>query len=214
MQRRGFLRGAGVIGAGAAGFAAPAIAQSLPEVKWRCASSFPRVLDTVFGAGEMMAKVLAEATDNRFQIRVHAAGDVARPLEVADAVQAGTVECGHTAAYYHAAKDPTFAFETALPFGLSARQQDAWMAHGGGRPLMNEFFRDFNIHAITCGNTGAQMGGWFRKEIKTVDDLKGLKIAIGGLAAAVMAKLGMVPQQLAAGDISAALEKGTVDAAK
>jgi TRAP-type mannitol/chloroaromatic compound transport system substrate-binding protein len=216
MQRRKFLKGAGVgaIGAGAATFAAPAIAQSMPEVKWRCASSFPKSLDTIFGAGEVMAKALAEATDNKFQIRIYAGGEIVPGLQVADAVQAGTVECGHTASYYYIGKDPTFAFDTAVPFGLNARQQDAWMIHGGGRQLMNEFYKDYNIHAITCGNTGAQMGGWFRKEIKTVDDLKGLKMRIGGFAGQVLTKLGVVPQQLAGGDIYPALEKGTIDAAE
>ncbi|WP_119417871.1 TRAP transporter substrate-binding protein [Desertibaculum subflavum] len=216
MQRRKFLKGAGVgaIGAGAATFAAPAIAQSMPEVKWRCASSFPKSLDTIFGAGEIMTKALAEATDNKFQIRIYAGGEIVPGLQVADAVQAGTVECGHTASYYYIGKDPTFAFDTAVPFGLNARQQDAWMIHGGGRQLMNEFFKDYNIHAITCGNTGAQMGGWFRKEIKSVDDLKGLKFRIGGFAGQVLTKLGVVPQQLAGGDIYPALEKGTIDAAE
>lgn len=216
MQRRKFLKGAGVgaIGAGAATFAAPAIAQSMPEVKWRCASSFPKSLDTIFGAGEVMAKALAEATDNKFQIRIYAGGEIVPGLQVADAVQAGTVECGHTASYYYIGKDPTFAFDTAVPFGLNARQQDAWMIHGGGRQLMNEFYKDYNIHAITCGNTGAQMGGWFRKEIKTVDDMKGLKMRIGGFAGQVLTKLGVVPQQLAGGDIYPALEKGTIDAAE
>jgi len=214
MKRRDFVRGAGLGAVAAAGstLAAPAIAQSQPEVRWRCASSFPKSLDTVYGAAEVMAKSLAEATDNKFQIRVFAAGEIVPALQVTDAVQNGTIECGHTAAYYYVGKDPTFALETAVPFGLNARQQDAWMIHGGGRELMNEFFKDYNIHSISCGNTGAQMGGWFRNEIRTVDDLKGLKFRIGGFAGQVLAKLGVVPQQLAGGDIYPALEKGTLDA--
>lgn len=216
MKRRKFLTSAGLgVGAVAAGgIAAPAIAQSMPEIKWRCASSFPKSLDTIFGAGDVMAKALAEATDNKFQIRVFAGGEIVPGLQVADAVQAGTIECGHTASYYYVGKDPTFAFETAVPFGLNARQQDAWMNFGGGRELMNEFYAAYNIHSISCGNTGAQMGGWFRKEIKTVDDLKGLKFRIGGFAGQVLSKLGVVPQQLAGGDIYPALEKGTIDAAE
>ncbi|HEX2890035.1 TRAP transporter substrate-binding protein [Vineibacter terrae] len=216
MNRRKFVRAAGTGAAVAAAstVAAPAIAQSLPEIKWRLASSFPKSLDTIFGAGETMAKVLAEATDNKFQIRVFAAGEIVPGLQVADAVQNGTVECGHTAAYYYVGKDPTFAFDTAVPFGLNARQQDAWMLHGGGRELMNEFFKEYSIHAVPCGNTGAQMGGWFRKEIKTVEDLKGVKMRIGGFAGQVMTKLGVVPQQIAGGDIYPALEKGTIDAAE
>jgi TRAP-type mannitol/chloroaromatic compound transport system substrate-binding protein len=216
VNRRKFVRAAstGAAVVAATGIAAPAVAQSMPEVKWRLASSFPKSLDTIFGASETMAKALAEATDGRFQIRVFAGGELVPPLQVADAVQSGTVECGHTASYYYVGKDPTFAFDTAVPFGLNARQQDAWMIHGGGRDLMNEFYKDYNIHAVTCGNTGAQMGGWFRKEIKTADDLKGVKMRIGGFAGQVLSRLGVVPQQIGGGDIYPALEKGTIDAAE
>jgi TRAP-type mannitol/chloroaromatic compound transport system substrate-binding protein len=213
MKRRLFLKAAGV-GAAASTVAAPAIAQSMPEIRWRCASSFPKSLDTIFGAAEIAAKRVAAATDNKFQIRVFAGGEIVPGLQVLDAVQAGTVECGHTANYYYVGKDPTFAFDTAIPFGLNGRQQNAWMYHGGGAELMREFFKDYNCHNIVCGNTGTQMGGWFRKEIKTVKDLEGLKMRIGGFAGQVVAKLGAVPQQLAASDIYPALEKGTIDAAE
>jgi TRAP-type mannitol/chloroaromatic compound transport system substrate-binding protein len=213
MKRRLFLKAAG-IGAAATTVAAPAIAQSMPEIRWRLASSFPKSLDTIYGAAEVMAKRVAAATDNKFRIRAFAAGEIVPGLQVVDAVQAGTVECGHTANYYYVGKDPTFAFDTAIPFGLNGRQQNAWMYHGGGVELMREFFKDYNCHNIPCGNTGCQMGGWFRKEIKTVKDLEGLKFRIGGFAGQVLAKLGVVPQQLAAGDIYPALEKGTIDAAE
>jgi TRAP-type mannitol/chloroaromatic compound transport system substrate-binding protein len=212
MQRRKFLKAAG-IGAAASALAAPAIAQSA-EIRWRLASSFPKSLDTIFGAAEFMAKRVSDATGGKFQIRVFAAGEIVPGLQVADAVQAGTVEMGHTASYYYVGKDPTFAFDTAIPFGLNARQQNAWMLFGGGRELMADFFKDYNIHAIPCGNTGCQMGGWFRKEIKTVQDLNGVKFRIGGFAGQVLAKLGVVAQQIAGGDIYPALEKGTIDAAE
>ncbi len=214
MQRRKFLKGAGIGAVAASTLAAPSIvnAQGLPEIKWRCASSFPKSLDTIFGAGEYMTKKVAEMTNDRFQIRIFAGGEIVPGLQVLDAVQAGTVECGHTASYYYVGKDPTFAFDTAVPFGLNARQQNAWMYHGGGRGLMNEFFKDYNVHAIPTGNTGAQMGGWYRKEIKTIEDLKGLKMRIGGFAGQVLTKLGVVPQQIAGGDIYPSLEKGTIDA--
>jgi TRAP-type mannitol/chloroaromatic compound transport system substrate-binding protein len=218
MQRRKFLRTAGVGGAtiAAAGtLAAPAIAQSMPELKWRLTSSFPKSLDTLYGAAEFMAKVVAEATDNKFQIHVFAAGEIVPGLQVADAVQNGTVEMGHTASYYYSGKDLTFSLATAVPFGLNTRQMDAWLTQGGGEQLLNDFFKAYNIFAIATGNTGCQMGGWFRKEIKTVDDLKGLKMRIGSvLAGQVMNKLGVVPQQIAGGDIYPALEKGTIDAAE
>jgi TRAP-type mannitol/chloroaromatic compound transport system substrate-binding protein len=202
------------IAAAAAPIASPAIAQSMPEVKWRIASSFPKSLDTIFGAADIITKKVAQATDNKFQIRAFAAGEIVPGLQVADAVQNGTVEAGHTAGYYYVGKDPTFAFDTTIPFGLNTRQQNAWMTHGGGLELMRDFFKDYNIISFPAGNTGAQMGGWFRKEIKTVDDLKGLKFRIAGMAGQVVQKLGAVPQQIAGGDIYPALEKGTIDAAE
>jgi TRAP-type mannitol/chloroaromatic compound transport system substrate-binding protein len=217
MQRRKFLRTTGVGAAAAAAsgaLAAPAIAQSAPELKWRLASSFPKSLDTIFGAAEIFTKYVAEASDNKFQIRLFAAGEIVPGLQVADAVQNGTVEMGHTASYYYVGKDPCFALDCAIPFGLNARQQDAWMNWGGGREAMAEFFKDYNIHAMPAGNTGGQMGGWFRKEIKTVDDLKGLKMRTSGFAGEVLSRLGVVPQQIAGGEIYPALEKGTIDAAE
>jgi TRAP-type mannitol/chloroaromatic compound transport system substrate-binding protein len=213
MQRRDFIKHGGLAGVLAAG-AAPAIAQSTPELRWRLASSFPKSLDTIYGAGEVFAKYVAAASDNKFQIRVFAAGEIVPGLQVADAVQNGTVECGHTASYYYIGKDPTFAFDTAVPFGLNYRQMTAWMFEGNGMKLMREFLKGYNIVNLPCGNTGAQMGGWFRKEIRTVEDLKGLKMRIGGFAGQVLTKLGVVPQQIAGGEIYPALEKGTIDAAE
>ena len=213
MQRRSFLKNTGMAGILAAG-SAPVFAQGSPTVKWRCASSFPKSLDTIYGAAETAAKTVSDITGGKFQIQVFAAGEIVPGLQVADAVQNGTVECGHTAPYYYIGKDPTFAFGTAIPFGLNQRQFDAWWYHGQGKELYNEFLKEYNITSILCGNTGAQMGGWYRKEIKTVDDLKGLKMRIGGFAGQVLTKLGVVPQQLAGGDIYPALEKGTIDSAE
>ena len=170
MQRRKFLRTAGVGGgavAAAGTLAAPAVAQSMPEVKWRLASSFPKSLDTIYGAGEFFAKRVAALTDNKFQIRVFAAGEIVPGLQVVDAVQNETVECGHTASYYYVGKDPTFAFDTAVPFGLNTRQHNAWVYFGGGLELMREFYKDYKMTSFLMSHTGAQMGGWWRKEIKS-----------------------------------------------
>ncbi|MBL8669099.1 MAG: TRAP transporter substrate-binding protein [Alphaproteobacteria bacterium] len=216
-NRRKFLKTAGVAGAGAAaavGVAAPAIAQSMPEVKWRLTSSFPKALDTIFGAGDVFAKRVAEATDNKFQIQVFAANEIVPGLQAADAVTNGSVEIAHTASYYYVGKDPTFAFGTAVPFGLNARQQNAWFYIGDGMKVLNAFYKKHNIHAIPGGNTGAQMGGWYRKEIKSVADINGLKMRIGGFAGRVLSKLGASPQQIAGGEIYQALETGTIDAAE
>src|SRR5258706_4084148 len=213
MRRRSLIAGGGIGLVGAA-LATPAIAQSQPEIKWRLAPSFPKSLDTLYGGGEYLAKRIAEATDNKFQIRVFAAGEIVPAFQVLDAVQNNTVEMGHTASYYYIGKDPTFSFDCTIPFGMNYRQMNSWMTHGGGLDLLRTFFKDYNIINIPAGNTGAQMGGWYRKEIKTVADLQGLKFRIAGLAGAILGKLGVVAQQIPAGDIYPALEKGTIDAAE
>ena len=213
MKRRDFIKTAGV-GLAAAGVASPAIAQSMPDIKWRLTSSFPKSLDTIYGAAEVFSKAVAEATDNKFQMQVFAAGEIVPGLQAADAVSSGTVEMCHTASYYYFGKDPTYALGTSVPFGLNSRMMTAWLQHGGGSELLNDFYKKANIIAFAAGNTGCQMGGWYRKEIKTPQDLSGLKMRIGGFAGQVLTKLGVVPQQLAGGDIYPALEKGTIDAAE
>ena len=214
MERRSFLKKAGA-GLAAGAVAAPAIGQGTqPEVKWRMASSFPKSLDTLWGGIEVISKRCAAATNGKFQIQTFAGGEIVPAFGVVDAVQNGTIEAAHTAPYYFFGKDPTFAFAAALPFGLNTRQQNAWMYHGGGLALMREFYKDYNFTSFPAGNTGAQMGGWFRKEIKTVADLKGLKMRIGGTGGLPLTKLGVVPQQIPGGDIYPSLEKGTIDAAE
>ncbi|MEW9900699.1 TRAP transporter substrate-binding protein [Chitinivorax sp. PXF-14] len=213
MKRRSFLKNAGAAGLAAATVAAPAVAAE-PQIKWRLASSFPKSLDTIFGAAETLASRVSQLTEGRFQIRVFAGGEIVPGLQVLDAVQQGTVECGHSASYYYVGKNKAFAFDTSLPFGLTARQQNAWMYFGGGLQLMREFFKEYNIIQFPGGNTGTQMGGWFRNEIKSMADLKGLKIRIPGFGGEIFSRLGAVPQTIAGGDIYPALEKGTIDAAE
>jgi TRAP-type mannitol/chloroaromatic compound transport system substrate-binding protein len=213
MTRRTFIKKAAA-GAAAGIVAAPAIAQTNPTINWRLASSFPKSLDTIYGASETLAKRVAQLTDGKFNIRVFPGGELVPALQVLDAVQAGTVEIGHSASYYYFGKDATFAFDTSIPFGMTSRQQTAWMDQGGGRQLMREFFHDYGILNFMGGNTGCQMGGWFRKEVNSPQDLDGLKMRVGGFAGRVMQRLGVVPQQIAGGDIYPALEKGTIDAAE
>ena len=216
MDRRSFIRKAGAVGAGvtATVLAAPAIAQENPKITWRMTSSFTKGLDILFGAGQIVADHVKEASGGNFVIQHFAGGEIVPALQAADAVTAGTVEMAHTCSYYYVGKDPTFALGTSVPFGLNARQTNAWFNQAGGNELLNEFLAQHNIYSILLGNTGAQMGGWFRKEINTLDDLKGVKMRIAGLAGQVISKLGVIPQQIAGGDIYPALEKGTIDASE
>jgi TRAP-type mannitol/chloroaromatic compound transport system substrate-binding protein len=202
----------GVAGTAASMVAAPATANSTPTIRWRMASSYPKSLDTVFGEGALIAERVRALTEGKFDIRVFAAGELVPPLQVLDAVQNGTVECGHTAGFFYIGKQPALVFDTGVPFGLTPRQHNAWMQHGGGLDLMREVYAAFNVMQIPTGNTGAQMGGWFRKEVKAPVDLKGLRIRAPGFVGRVYAKLGAVPQTIAGGDIFPALEKGALDA--
>ncbi|MBA5688208.1 TRAP transporter substrate-binding protein [Rugamonas apoptosis] len=213
MQRRSFLTKSAA-GAAAAALSAPALAQSQPAISWRLTSSFPKTLDTIFGACDKFTKRVAELTGGKFVIRNFAAGEIVPGFQVLDAVQAGTVEMGHTPSYYYFGKDPAFAFDCAVPFGLTSRQQTAWYDQGGGRELMREFFKGYGIVNFMAGNTGTQMGGFYRKEIRSVADMKGMKMRVAGFAGRVMERMGVVPQQIPAGDLYAALEKGTIDAAE
>jgi TRAP-type mannitol/chloroaromatic compound transport system substrate-binding protein len=216
MQRRNFLGRTGIAGAAAATLSAPALAQTsgLPEIRWRCASSYPKTLVTIYGAMDQFTRRVLELTNGRFNITLHAAGELVPPFKVLDAVENATVECGHTASYFFIGKDPAFGFGTALPFGLNSRGQNAWIYEGGGDKLLEEFYDGYGVKHLPVGNTGAQMAGWFRKEIKAVEDLKGLKFRVGGLAGMVLEKQGVVTQQLPAGDLYTALEKGVIDAAE
>ncbi len=216
VNRRKFLKaaGAGGVAAAATTLAAPAIGQGNPEVKWRMQASWPKSLDTLFGSAELIAKRTSDLTDGKFQIQPFAAGEIVGALQVLDAVQNNTVECGHTALYYYFGKDDAFVFGSALPFGMNSRIQHAWLYHGGGLDLLNEFLKGYNTITFPGGNTNCQMGGWFRKPLKTVDDLKGVKMRLGGFAGKIVTRVGMVPQQIGAGDIYPALEKGTIDGAE
>lgn len=191
---------------------APAVVHAQTNLRWRLASSFPKSLDTIFGAAELFAKKVGEMSGGKFQISVHPAGELLPPFGVVDGVQAGTVEMAHTVPYYYFGKDETFAIGAAIPFGLNSRQMSAWTFQGNGLKLMREFYAKYDIINFPGGNTGVQMGGWYRKEIKSLADMKGLKMRIGGFAGRVIERMGAVSQSIPGGEVYQALEKGTIDA--
>lgn len=221
MKRREFLRSAvGVVSGAALAACAdegreagsgPAV-QAAERVSWRLVSSFPRGLDTIYGGAEVLAERVERMSSGRFRIRPYPAGEIVPGLQVLDAVQHGTVQVGHSASYYYTGKNPAFAFDTAVPFGLSARQQTAWRLEGGGDELLEPLFSDFNVVSFYGGSTGAQMGGWFNREIASVADIEGLRMRIPGPGGEVMSRLGATVQVLAGGDIYLALERGAIDA--
>jgi TRAP-type mannitol/chloroaromatic compound transport system substrate-binding protein len=213
MERRSFVQGAGLAGVLAAG-AAPAVVHAQANVRWRLTSSFPKSLDTLFGVCDVFAKKVGEMTGGKFQITTHAAGELVPAFGTVDALQNGTVEAANTAPYYYFGKDPTFALGCAIPFGLNSRQMTAWMYEGNGLTLMREFYANFNIISFPMGNTGAQMGGWWRKEIKSLADVKGVKFRTGGFSGRVYERIGGVAANIPGGEIYQALEKGTIDAAE
>jgi TRAP-type mannitol/chloroaromatic compound transport system substrate-binding protein len=212
MERRSFLKKAAVGAAAVGAVSAPAIVQAQAQVRWRLASSFPKMLDAIYGTAEVFAKHVNEMSGGKFTISVHAGGELMPPFGVVDGVQNGTVECAHTASYYYFGKDDTFALGCAIPFGLNSRQMNAWMYEGNGMKLMREFYANYNIVNFPMGNTGAQMGGWYRKEMNSMADMKGLKFRVGGFAGKVIERLGGVPQNIPGGELYQALEKGTIDA--
>ncbi len=212
MDRRSLIKNAGIAGVLAAGVAPAVHAQA--AVRWRLSSSFPKALDTIHGAADVFAKAVKAMSGGKFEISVHAAGEITPAFGVVDAVQQGSVEMAHTAPYYFFGKNEAFALGCAIPFGLNSRQMSAWMLEGNGMKLMREFYAGYNIVNFVGGNTGAQMGGWYRKEIKTLEDIKGLKMRIGGFAGKVFERMGGVPQNIPGGEIYSALEKGTIDAAE
>ena len=224
MERRKFLKksaiavSAGTVLAGCGkestgGASGPAVITQ-PNLRWRLISSFPRSLDTIFGAAEVFSQRVHALTDGRFDIRVYPAGEIVPYDQVLESVQKGTVQMGHAASYYFKGKNPALPFDCSVPFGLTARQQNAWMFHAGGLELMREMFSDFNVINFPGGNTGTQMGGWFRKEINSLADLRGLKMRIPGLGGEVMDKLGVGVEQIAGGEVYPALERGAIDAAE
>ena len=187
-------------------------ASSLPQIRWRMATSWPKSLDILFGGAERICDLVSAMTDGRFTITPYEAGEIASGLGVLDAVGENTVECGHTASYYYIDKHPALAFGTTIPFGLNAEQQNSWLYYGGGQSLINQIYQDLNILSFPAGNTGVQMGGWFKNKIDNLASLQDLKMRIPGLGGEVMSRFGVDVQLFPADQIAKALLKGKIDA--
>lgn len=187
---------------------------AFPQVNWQMTTSWPTSLDTLYGTAGYLAQRVNDMTGGRFNILTFAAGEIVPGLQVLDAVQSGTVQCGHAPSYYYTGKNSAFAFGTSVPFGFNVQQQNAWLYHGGGIEAMNRIYTDFKIIAFPAGNTGVQMGGWFKREVNTVADLQGLKMRIPGLGGKVLNRLGVNTQVLPGGEVYVALERGAIDAAE
>ena len=210
ISRRNFARLA--VTSGAAVVASPRLRKVQSSGGSRRA--FRRVLEGLWGASPTLAKYVNEMSDGKFTIDPFAAGEIVPGLQVLDAVANGTVECGHSYGGYYIGKNSALIFDGSLPFGMTPRQQNAWYLYGDGKKLMDEVYDNMGVVSIPMGNTGGQTFGWFRKEIKSPADFNGIKMRVAGFGGKVLSKLGVVPQQIAAGDIYPALEKGTIDAAE
>lgn len=216
MKRRDFMKKAGATAAisGLAATTTIANAQTFPKVKWRIAAGFPKNLQILFAASTMLSERVSKLTNGQFEIQVFAPGELVPANQIFDAVSQGTVEVGHTASYYYHGKNTALSIDTVLPFGMSARMQNSWFYAGGGLEVLRKVFAKYNIINFPGGNTTAQMGGWFRKEVKTLEDLKGLKFRIPGFGGEILSRLGVIPQSIPASDVYSSLEKGTIDAAE
>ena len=222
IKRRDFLKKAGTGAAGAVALGACGGGGPMagggdgtvegPQVSWRLATSFPPSLDILHGAGVRIAERVSELTGGNFAIRVYAAGEIVPALQVMDAVMQGTVQCGVSPGYYYQGKNPALAFDTAIPFGLSTRQQYAWLHHAGGLELLNNIYSDFGIVMFPANSTGGQMGGWFRQPVNSLRELNGLRFRIPGIGGEIMSRLGVTVQVLGASEIYPALERGAIDA--
>lgn len=209
-NRRALLAGMAIA---PAALAAPAV-HAQERVKWRMATSWPKNLPGPGVAAAFIARRVGELSGGRFEIQLFGAGEIVPALQVLDAVGSGTIEMGHSAALYWQGKMPAANFFTTIPFGQDPIGHLAWLERGGGQALWEELYRPFGAKPLIAGNTGPSMGGWFKREIRDLDEIKGLKIRVQGLGAEVWARLGALPVSIASGDLLIALSSGVVDAAE
>lgn len=213
MKRRNFIKGVGVGAVVTSGMAAGIkTASAAKTVKWKMVTSWPKNFPGLGTGANFLAKTINEMSGERIKVKVYGANELVPALEVFDAVSRGTAEMGHSGAYYWKGKHPATQFFTAVPFGFTAQEMNAWLYHGGGLELWEELYEKFNLIPNAAGNTGVQMGGWFNKEINSVKDLDGLKMRIPGLGGEVLKKAGGTPVTLPGGEIYTSMQSGAIDA--
>lgn len=213
MKRRDIMKAAGIAAAGA--LAATSTAQAADKkkkIKWKMVTTWPKNFPGLGTGANNLAKLIGEMTNGRIEVKVYGAKELVGALEIFDAVSRGTAEMGHGASYYWKGKARAAQFFAAVPFGLTAQEMNSWLYHGGGMELWEELYAKFNLVPGAAGNTGVQMGGWFNKEINSVDDLKGLKMRIPGLGGEVLKRAGGTPVLLPGGEIFPSLQSGAIDA--
>ncbi|HIG79038.1 MAG TPA: TRAP transporter substrate-binding protein [Cycloclasticus sp.] len=213
MKRRDFIKSVGVsaLATGALAVSSPTFAVK-PEFKWKMVTTWPRNFPVLGTNANYLAKTIEEMTGGRIRIKVYGANELVPAFEAFDAVSRGTAQMGHGAAYYWKGKSEATQFFAAIPFGMTAQEVNGWLYHGGGMPLWEELYDRFNLIPAAIGNSGVQMAGWFRKDINSVDDLKGLKMRIPGLGGEVLKRAGGTPVNLPGGEIFTSLQSGAIDA--
>lgn len=207
-NRRKFLAGSATLAG--AGVAAPAVVRAQTRT-WRMVTSWPKNLPGPGTTAQFLADQISTMSNGRLTVTVHAAGELVPGLGVLDAVAGKVAQMGHTASFFWTGKMPASAFFTAVPFGLTPMEHIAWIEHGGGQDLWDQLYEPFRVKPLMAGNSGMQMGGWLKKEVKSLDDLKGLRFRIPGLGGAMMKKLGVVPVLMAPSEILPALQSGAID---
>ncbi len=213
MKRRDFINkaGAGAVIAGST-LLTPSLVHAKTKYKWKMVTAWPKNFPGLGTGANLLAKMINEMSDGRIKVKVYGAGELVPAFEVFDAVSKGTAQMGHSGAYYWKGKAAATQFFSAVPFGLTAQEMNAWLYYGGGMELWRELYAPFNLIPAAAGNSGVQMAGWFNKEIKSVDDLKGLKMRIPGLGGEVLRRAGGTPLTIAGGELFTALQTGTIDA--
>ena len=213
MQRRKFLKTAGLGAAGVAAAPFVSTASAQETITWNMVTSWPKNFPALGTGANDFAKRIEAMSGGRMKIRVHGAGEMVPAMEVFDAVSAGTAEMGHSASYYWRGKVAAAQFFTAVPFGMTTTETNAWLYNGGGSELWDELYAKHNLKPFAVGNTGTQMTGWFKKEINSLDDMQGLKLRLPGLAGEAMAGIGVTTMTTPGSEIFTSLQTGVLDAA-